>query len=825
MVPVTLALLAGLAAGFMTPVAPAAPATAAALCLAWAGGRLWRSRRIRGPLPGSGAAGLLALALLGWAWAASLAAGDRAALEALAPWTAEELVAVEGTLAAEPRVAPDRVDLELEEPRVSALRVGGGTARLGLKVAVGVMGEPAATMNREGGALPLPGQRVRVWGRLRPILPPTAPGPFDPERAALSKGIGARLTVVRAGDVELGPVPRGVRASFFGGLRRVRGAIVEVLAARLPAGQMPMARALLLGDAHLVPVPERDAYALTGLAHLLAVSGLNTAFALAIALMLARLAWLPPRACALTGMLSVLGYAALTGFAPPVARAAVMGAFILGGLMLKRTTSALASWATAVCGTLLWDPRNLLRVDWQLSYACVLTIVVLMPPIHDFILRGFRPEAPAGGAPEPPGGARRLLQRWVLLPLAGVTAVHLGILPLQIALFRQYNLLSPFYNLLACELSLWVMLGVMLAALLGWIPFLGALSAMPAQWGLSFQAWLVSHMAAIPHVTMTLTPLPPLLVAAYYVLLLGGSWLRGGGGRAGLLDRSQIVSFTLTLGLLFGLLTWSQAVTAPAGDGRTLDLYLLDVGQGDCEVARFPNGKLLVVDAGPVEGASDRGRQTVGPFLKTLGVEAIDCLAASHADADHIGGIPYLLEHFDVRLMLEGPDTAGTDLFRTMRADERARGVDVRIARQGGEVEGFAPARIRMLGPVPGMQDNNASLVMLLEYGKVRILLTGDLEAAGEEALIRDGLAEDIDILKLGHHGSRSSTSDALLEQFKPEVALISVGQRNRYGHPAPEVLRRLEAHGIAEYRTDRLGTIWIRTDGRRIEVYRYAGR
>jgi competence protein ComEC len=235
-------------------------------------------------------------------------------------------------------------------------------------------------------------------------------------------------------------------------------------------------------------------------------------------------------------------------------------------------------------------------------------------------------------------------------------------------------------------------------------------------------------------------------------------------------------------------------------------------------------GHILVVDGGPAMGSSDRGRLTVGPFLKTLGVSSIDCLAVSHADADHIGGIPYLLQTFGVKMMLEGADTADTELYRKMRGLERTRHVPLAQAGQGGMLGGFDPVRVRLLGPTPGGRDNNASVVLLLDYHDVQILLTGDLEASGERQLIQAGLAQDIEVLKLGHHGSHSSTSEDFLNAVKPEAALISVGKNNRYGHPSPDVLARLQEHGIADYRTDQFGALWLRTDGHRIRIYRFAG-
>lgn len=819
-----LALMAGTAAGFAFPGDAMMLFSCGVGCLGWGGWALWRSRRVHGPASGRGLALLAALALIGWGEASRIATEDRLALEAFAPWAAERIVCVEGVVRGEPQAAADRVEVVLEKATVAPLRVGAAPGRLGLAVAVTAAEGAAAGLNAHPEALPLAGQRVRAWGRLRPVASPTTPNPFDPERAALGRGIGGRLTVTRPGDLEFGPRPEGLGAAWRNGLRNARRWIADVLRERLPAEQVPMARALLLGEAHLVPQPERDAYALTGLAHLLAVSGLNTAFVLLIFVVCTRLMGLSPRAAAWAGIWGVMAYAALTGFEPPVTRAAVMGAFILGGYLLRRVTTPLASIGAAAFLTLALDPRNLARVDWQLSYGCVASIILLTTPLHDLLSRLIRHEAAPGEPRVPAGWTRWAIDRFLLLPLAGLAAVHLGILPLQIEIFRQYNLLSPLYNLVCCGWSLLAMLGAMLTALLGWIPGVGELIAWPARGGLWSLGWMVRQMAAVPHMSLSLTPLSAPLMMLYYAALLGGGWLRSGEESDGRLSRKQAMSLVIRVGALLALVVWSQALLGARPDGREMALYMLDVGQGDAIVTRFPNGKVMVVDAGPAQGASDRGRQTVGPFLKTLGVSAIDCLAASHADADHIGGMAYLLERFDVKLMLEGPDSADSEVYRAMRRAEAERKVRTQLAAAGAALGGFEPARVRLLGPVDEMSDNNGSVVLMLEYGEVQILLTGDLEADGERKIIEQGLAEDIEVLKLGHHGSRSSTSEAFLKAMRPEAALISVGRNNRYGHPSPEVLRRLADEGITAFRTDNLGAVWVRTDGRRVRVYRYAG-
>lgn len=894
---VALAYLAGVALGVSWPLEPVWLAGGVALCLGPSAWGFWRSRRIHGPPLPTGLLLLVALGLAGWWQGGRVTRQDEWARAELALWPPGEVVGVEGKVDGEPRLRADGVRVRLREVTIQSLRVGGRSGAVDLKIDVFLEGEVGRKLAALPAALPLPGQGVRVWGKFSPIARQTTPGAFDPERYAQSQGIGARVSVYKPACLELGPRPDGIGAELLTGLRQMRRLIGGVFDGRLPARLAPMARALFLGEADLLSPRERDDYAKTGLAHLLAVSGMNTLYVMAVVLVLARLLGFSNRLSAVAGMGGIVFYTALTGFEPPVLRAMIMGLFLLGGFTLRRVSTSLASLALAAFLTLLWDPRNLLRVDWQLSYSCVLSVILLASPLYDLLTPKEQHTLVAGNDPKPRDWSwlRRLTNQLFLLPLATTVAVMLGLLPIQTAYFRQYNLLTPLINIVGVACSVWAMVGVLALAMVGWIPGVGWLAALAAQGALGLFTWFAHEAAGLMGFIVFPRPLPWPLLGVYYAILLGGSWLRmgqppelrltrrqggdmamalllsvaaslgltlslvlpylglawlaerasGTGNPSGArLGRSRLFVILLTLGLIVAILVWLPLLRprpAPQVEDTIaagLDLYMLDVGQGDSLVLRFPNEKIMVVDAGAGDPA-DQGRLKVGPFLRTLGARQIDCLVATHADFDHIGGMPYLLENFNVGLLLEGPDVGGSEAFKQMNRLERRRKIPEQRASAGDIVRGFDPVRVKLLGPVRGFQDNNASVVMLVQYGEVDLLLAGDLESPGESRLLADeygikkrgqsGIFEkiavpDIEVLKLGHHGSRSSTSEKLLEAFRPEVGLVSVGKRNRYGHPSPEIIARLVVHGVHPYRTDELGTVWVRTDGRRIQIYRFMG-
>ncbi|MEN6624932.1 MAG: DNA internalization-related competence protein ComEC/Rec2 [Candidatus Sumerlaeia bacterium] len=806
---VALSHLAGLAVGLeLGP--PLWPLFAVIVfCLAASSVNWWRSRRIDGPALARGRLLLLAFAAFG-AWQGSgLSRNDAASLAAIEPWLHEPALTVTGVVAEPPRIGPDWAEIVVADVVLASREKP--AARMRLNIALRLNESAAAELAKNPGALPLPGRRVQAEGWLAPIAGAANPSTFDSPRYWLSRGIGARMNINRQAQVQVGPPPSGLRGRLEMPMKKLRLAIARTFDARLSPGASRLARALVLGQAELISDDARDAFRLAGWAHLLAVSGQNAGIVLLIVFALARLAFVPPRPAAWLAIAGIAFYMALTSFLPPVTRAGIMAIFILAGYAMGRVATGPASLAAAALFTLIFDPRSLTRLDWQLSYVCVLSMILLAPPIYEW--------ATSRNDSEPPTFMRLLFNRYVILPVVVSFAIQIGLLPLQVAYFRQLNVLIVFSNIFGI-LAASVATGLaMFLAALGWIPGLGAVLGYFTNHMLLLLGWLAGSFADVPGTVLTLPVLAPALAALFYGALLTGRWLMSGEADGGRLDQAQrrslvrhVAAAVAILG--FGLL-WLPLLHSAPND--TLDLYMLDVGQGDCFVLRSA-GRTMVIDAGP----PDRGRLNIEPFLRTLNIDRIDCLVATHADADHVGGMAELVDHFKVGRFIQGNDVSDSECYATL-VKEIARGrVPTVAARAGSAIDGFGRVKIRMLGPVPGFTDNNGSVVLLVELGRIQMLLMGDLEQAGEEKLLSAGAIPDVEVLKVGHHGSRSSTGEELLNDSRPELALVSVGANNRFGHPSAEVIDRLDDAGAQILRTDRLGAIWLHTDGNKIEVYRY---
>jgi competence protein ComEC len=292
-------------------------------------------------------------------------------------------------------------------------------------------------------------------------------------------------------------------------------------------------------------------------------------------------------------------------------------------------------------------------------------------------------------------------------------------------------------------------------------------------------------------------------------LAVASPWLR----RAALLATSIV--------WLAAVLAW-HSVLAPAPD---LTVTFLDVGQGDSIVVRTPRGHILVVDTGWVTPDDDAGRSVVLPYLRAQGVNRIDALLLTHPDDDHIGGAHTLIERIKIdRLLVSSLPSTAPNYIRVLNA-ARERGVKVEHLARGQAFGFHGPAFAEVLNPPAGAQprsrhsDNDGSLVVRVRFGRTSLLLTGDAEAVAEQDMAYNGLDLHAEVLKLGHHGSKTSSSEVFLDRVHPAVAIVSAGRRNVFGHPHPDIMARLANRGIRVFRTDRDGSIRVKSDGERLRI------
>lgn len=280
------------------------------------------------------------------------------------------------------------------------------------------------------------------------------------------------------------------------------------------------------------------------------------------------------------------------------------------------------------------------------------------------------------------------------------------------------------------------------------------------------------------------------------------------------------LALTITLGCPAPLHNPSQAV---------LRVTFLDVGQGDSTVIQSPTGRVIVVDGGGIPGldprlGDDPGSRVVVPFLRSRGISTVDLIVPTHPDDDHVQGLIAVVNLLTVRTVLDGTLSTDTGGYALLRDRIKARRVRVDTARRGQRVDIGGGAFLEVLHPTARRLGgrsaaNNDSVVLRLVYGKARILLTGDTEEEAEFDLLASEQDLTADVLKVGHHGSRWSSTESFLDAVHPSVAVISAGRSNSFGHPSRDVLTRLEQRKTRVFRTDRHGAVMVQTDGTRIQV------
>ncbi len=723
------------------------------------------------------------------------------------------------------------------------------------------------TAHPEGGPLPdlHAGDEVAVLTEARRPQVFRDEGAFD-RRAYLAQQSIDLVATLRAPELIeriASPTPT-IGTNLAWARRRLRDEIDELLAGVPQAAGV--LRAMLLGDRSFVDQDEAVDFQKTGVFHVLVVAGLHVgalAFALYWAGRKLRLSRLWTMLFTLT---TLSAYVAVVEQRAPVLRAAMMAAtVVLGGLFFRRL-ELLNSAAVAALILLAARPLVLRDSSFQLTFVAIGCIAGLALPwlentVQPYVraLRGWR-DVTRDAANEPRATQFRIdlrsLAQWLSTPLpqrlskptgdvlvGGLSltfrvwellvltmVLQAGMLPLMARDFHRVPLSAPIVNLAAVPLTgVLVPLGflTLVAGLI--LPAAGKLLATPLGWLTGLLLRVVQWFAHFPRWSYRI-PGPPLwLIVLFFaaaILLVAEVRLKHPLRRAlfwGL--RVAFIACALTIAIYpFGE-RWTK--------GR-LELTVLDVGQGDSLFVVSPGGKTLLIDAGGAFGGFpgheehngvDPGEEAVSPYLWSRGFQKLDVVALTHAHQDHLGGLTAILDNFRVAKLWIGREVSSPALARL---EELARARNIAIEHElRGKSFGWDGVDGDFLWPeiapeeVAPSAKNNDSLVLRLRYGGRSILLPGDAEKQVEREILSENSAEAMhsDVLKIGHHGSKNSTTPEFLAAVQPLVGIISAGEDNPYGHPSPEILERLQNAGVRILRTDRDGAVHVLTDGARLEI------
>lgn len=690
------------------------------------------------------------------------------------------------------------------------------------------------------------GKRLTLTGTLRQPEPQRNPGGFN-YRAYLARRAVFGI-IYHQGLLEIGEQAGFPLLRWTESLRlRTEEVIDEVYENESLDAQV--LKGIMLGKRGDLPTDTVETFRNSGTIHLLAVSGLHVGFIAAFCYFLAfcyfrlmkftsvlgvrfKYPHLTKKVIRLITIAAVLIYACLFGFRPSVFRAALMAILFLFATVIDRETDIYNLLALAALILLLLNPTQLWDIGFQLSFVAVTAIVYFVPKMETPLRRFWA--VPDSSTDD---GSRiwnfivkwgRRALKWLILSYLVTLAALLGTtLIIAFHFFRVYPLgiiVGPFAVGLV-SLILAVGMASVGAGLVSLLPlaklFAGLnhviISLFLALIGLFGDASLV----------MKMTPPTFGIFVVYVAVCLG-------------VTHWQFVYKNWRVATLIGLSAvaiwvWDSAFHE---EGRLLEVVTLDVGQGDAAVVKFPDGRAMLVDGGVQRSyynekkerqvEYDMGERVVAPYLDVNGIRELELVVMSHQDIDHGGGLAHILENFEVKRILgisEAEDVNYSQTIQELRnlanlAKEEGLEVTFEYA---GEIELTPTATLNLLHPIDAastdLRDtdtNDDSLVMKLSYGEVDILFTGDIEAKAETRLLASGQNLRAEVLKVPHHGSRTSSTVPFIAAVQPKFALFSLGIRNRFGFPNAEVVARYRERGCVLLRTDELGAITLKTDGRR---------
>jgi competence protein ComEC len=551
-----------------------------------------------------------------------------------------------------------------------------------------------------------------------------------------------------------------------------------------PADTAFFAKALLLGDRSDMPYEVDTAFKVSGISHIVAVSGLHVSILFAVIMLLtAKRRFLS----AMIGIPVLVLFAAVAGFTPSVTRACIMQIIMLLAAVFNREYDPPTSLSFAALMMIVFNPLVITSASFQLSVGCMAGIFLFSQPISGWIsnlpwwsswsARSF-------------GGA---LRRWIAGGAGVTVSAMFFTTPLVAYYFGAVSLIGVVTNLLVLGGVSVCFYGIMAVCIVnafwGWLA--GVLAGMVS--------WIIRYVLAVAKLLCSVPLAAVYTQSIYIVLWLVLCYLLIGVFLLSKKRKPLVLMCSMAFGLCIALmLSWLEPVT------DSVRMTVLDVGQGQCIILQS-EGKTFLIDCGGEddEKAADLAAET----LLSQGISRIDGVIVTHYDRDHAGGVGYFLSRIaaDVVYLPEGPEDNAylAQILRMSHGSAVFVTEDLLVSWNGGAMKVFAP--------ILSSSDNERGLCVLFEDQNCDILITGDLSSLGEQLLLKEKDIPSVTVLVAGHHGSRKSTGQKLLDQTQPEYVFISVGEDNRYGHPHEDVLQRLIDAGCYVCRTDLNGTILFR--------------
>ncbi|MBN1903740.1 MAG: DNA internalization-related competence protein ComEC/Rec2 [Deltaproteobacteria bacterium] len=659
------------------------------------------------------------------------------------------------------------------------------------------------------------GTRIRFPSHLKPFMNFKNPGAYDYELSMQIKGISCNASVSDGRYIV--PVGRGDPGFFTEKLEYIRQPFRDVLNSTLSEKNNALYSALLLGETEGIGDDLREYFNLTGLGHVLAVSGLHVGMIACISFFIFRqilslsyklaIRHNIKKITALATCLPVIGYTALSGFQVSGQRAMIMALAYLFSIIMDRESDIWSTLFFSAFIILAVDPLAIESISFQLTFLAVVGIVWLTP----FIQKIF---------PDISGKLKNYpYMKKCYFYFTGIISVSLAanifLLPVTVYYFNRISFVSILANLLVIPLMGFIILPSGMLALLTLFVSEDAsrLILFIGSYALDIMMYLIEYLASLPWACFWMVIPSMFEILLFYCLLFCIVFFRKG----------RMIKYSMSAVLLLFLLDISYWVY-DTGLNKNLRVFFLDVGQGNSALIQFPGRKRMIIDGGGFQGETfDTGKSIVAPFLLRKKILHIDYVVLSHPHPDHMKGLKFIASVFDPAEFWHNGEDSEDDDYKDLIDIIKTRGIKILTPDDLAKGMYVSGVKIEVFYPFSGEKRsqnlyasshtiNDQSIVVRLSYAGRSVLFPGDIEMKSEAILVNKyGNRLKSDTLLVPHHGSRYSSSKPFLETVSPEVCIISSTKGNRFGFPHAEALERLNSAGARIFRIDQGGTVEVK--------------
>lgn len=643
------------------------------------------------------------------------------------------------------------------------------------------------------------GDEIRGIGEITALHGYNNPAQYDSVAAAKRQGIRARMSTQENGVTVIKAIHE---VSWRQTLAFWREKIIYNMQQVMPEYHAAILAGMLFGGYGGIPQEIVADFATTGIVHILSVSGSHIALVVgvitAIGAIVTKRIPLPPKVVPLFAALFVTGYAVFCGLTPPVLRSLVMGLIALLAVYFEREKDASNALLVSALGMVSYQPALLYDLSFQLSFASTAGLVFLNHKTTVTLLK--------------------ILPSWLAKLSAVTISAQLGVLPFIAWYFNSFSLSSLLANVVIVPMIEGLVILGLGGAMAGFIiPGMGKIIMVFCSLLIGTVIQCNQWLAAVPWAKVYIPGIGLAGGLIYYIFL---AWVYGYKPK-NMLSLTELVKKwpRCTSGIIVIILS---SIFIYNVYPRPMQVHFIDVGQGDATLIVSPHGRGILVDTGGIVGDSrndfDVGARVVAPYLKHYGVLTLDYLLLTHGHADHAGGAAGVARLIPVKTAMLPRE----EYSQAIRSFVRAASGSVVLSVNEGQIIELDGIFLRVIyGPSNSSlrRNNEVSSVVQVRYGQHSFLLTGDLESKGEEAILLSGQDISSTVLKVGHHGAKTSSSVEFLEKVAPPYAVISVGADNHFGHPHRETIQRLWGQQSKIYRTDQQGAIVFTTDGQQLRV------